>query len=360
MSAGAVQPVGERVRAVRRARSALVAAFAAAALAAGCAQQAPRPAETPTPAPSPAAVSDGTVLARDANYVVVVAQAGDTLAGLAERWLGAAWQRGAIAELNRIDEVRPGQAVAIPLGTRNVVGVRPGAAQAVTILCYHRFGPRANTLTVTPAAFEAQMAWLARHGYTVIPFARLDAFLDGREPLPPKAVLITIDDGYRATHEVAFPILRKYGFPATLFLYTDFVGAPDALTWAQMREMTASGIFDVQPHSKSHSNLAVRQADETEARYRERVRREIEAPVQAIRRELGVRTQVFAFPYGDVNDVVAAELRSRDIGMGVTVTPGGNAFYAPPLMLRRTMVFGGDDLDTFRGKLVSVVPFGKP
>ena len=238
--------------------------------------------------------------------------------------------------------------------------MRPGAAQAVTILCYHRFGPRANTLTVTPAAFEAQMGWLARNGYTVIPFSRLDAFLEGREPLPPKSVVITIDDGYRATHEVAFPILRKYGFPATLFLYTDFVGAPDALTWAQMREMIASGTFAVQPHSKSHSNLAVRQADENEARYRERVRREIEVPVEAIRRELGTRTQVFAFPYGDVNDVVAAELRSRGIEMGVTVTPGGNAFYAPPLMLRRTMIFGGDDLDAFRGKLVSAVPFGKP
>jgi peptidoglycan/xylan/chitin deacetylase (PgdA/CDA1 family) len=355
----AAEPIGERSCVVRRVRRALLAAFAAVVLAGGCAQQAPRPADAPVPTAPPAA-ADGAVLVRDASYVVVVAQTGDTLAGLAERWLGAASHRSAIAELNGIEEVRAGQAVAIPLGTRNAVGVRPGAAQAVTILCYHRFGPRANTLTVTPAAFEAQMAWLARNGYAVIPFARLEAFLDGREPLPPKSVLITIDDGYRATHEIAFPILRKYGFPATLFLYTDFVGAPDALTWAQMREMTASGLFEVQPHSKTHSNLAVRQADESEARYRERVRREIEAPVQAIRRELGVRTQVFAFPYGDVNDVVAAELRSRDIGMGVTVTPGGNAFYAPPLMLRRTMIFGGDDLETFRGKLVTAVPFGRP
>jgi peptidoglycan/xylan/chitin deacetylase (PgdA/CDA1 family) len=344
----------------RRAPLSAVIGLAVAVLAAGCAQQGPRPVDEP-PVTAPAtATSDGPVLARDRNYVVVVPQPGDTLASLAERWLGSAAHRGAIAELNHIDEVRPGQAVAIALEGRNNVGVRPGAAQAVTILCYHRFGPRANTLTVTPAAFEAQMGWLAGNGYTVIPFSRLDAFLEGREPLPPKSVVITIDDGYRATHEVAFPILRKYGFPATLFLYTDFVGAPDALTWAQMREMIASGTFAVQPHSKSHSNLAVRQADENEARYRERVRREIDVPVQAIRRELGTRTQVFAFPYGDVNDVVVAELRSRGIEMGVTVTPGGNAFYAPPLMLRRTMIFGGDDLETFRGKLVTAVPFGRP
>ena len=356
----AANAVGARLRSACRAQRSVFIGLVVAVLAAGCAPQVPRPdGESQVTVPV-TATPDGPVLARDRDYVVVVAQLGDTLAALAERWLGSASHRGAIGEFNRIDEVRPGQAVAIALRGRNNVGVRPGAVQAVTILCYHRFGPRANTLTVTPAAFEAQMGWLARNGYTVIPFSRLDAFLEGREPLPPKSVVISIDDGYRGTHEVAFPILRKYGFPATLFLYTDFVGAPDALTWTQMRDMIASGTFAVQPHSKSHSNLAVRQGDENEARYRERVRREIEVPVEAIRRELGARTQVFAFPYGDVNDVVAAELRSRGIEMGVTVTPGGNAFYAPPLMLRRTMIFGGDDLDAFRGKLVSSVPFGKP
>ena len=292
-----------------RTRRFAAAVLALAVLAAGCAQQAPRPADVP-PA-SRVTAPEAPVLARDAKHVVVVAQPGETLATLAERWLGSTSWRSAIADFNRIDEVQPGQPVAIAIADRNVVGVRPGAAQAVTILCYHRFGARANTLTVTPAAFEAQMGWLAKHGYTVIPFSRLAAFLDGREPLPSKSVVITIDDGYRATHEIAFPILRKYGFPATLFLYTDFVGAPDALTWAQMREMIASGIFDVQPHSKAHSNLAVRQADESEARYRERVRREIEAPVETIRRELGVRTEVYAFPYGDVNEVAAGELRQR-------------------------------------------------
>ena len=54
---------------------------------------------------------------------------------------------------------------------------------------------------------------------------------------------ITIDDGYRSTYEIAYPVLRKHGFPATVFLYTDFVGAADALTWPQMKEMAASGLI---------------------------------------------------------------------------------------------------------------------
>ncbi len=56
--------------------------------------------------------------------------------------------------------------------------------------------------------------------------------------------MITIDDGYRSSYEIAYPILKKFGFPATVFLYTDFVGASDAMTWAQMKEMTASGLVD--------------------------------------------------------------------------------------------------------------------
>ena len=78
-----------------------------------------------------------------------------------------------------------------------------------------------------------------------------------------------------------------------------------------------------------------------------------------IRSQLGVPSVSYAFPYGDVNDVVVGELRAKGVKMGVTVTPGGNAFYAPPYMLRRTMIFGGDDLDTFRAKLVTTVPLNK-
>ena len=339
-----------------------IARLAAAVLAAmlvGCAQTPPREAAAPAPFPflAPATVSDeeGPVLARDAEFAIVVVQPGEDLSRLAERWLGDRSRRVVIAEFNQIDEAKAGQTIAIPLKNRNPFGVHAAGAPAITILCYHRFGPRPNNLTVTPAAFEAQMAYLAAHGYTVIPIARLPAYLEGREPIPRKAIVITIDDGYRSTFDVAYPILRKHRFPATVFLYTDFVGAPDALTWPQMKEMTASGLVDLQPHSKTHSNLTVRQNGEQDSRYRERVRREVDAPVDAIRSQLGMSSIAYAFPYGDVNDVVVGELRSKGVKLGVTVTPGGNAFFAPPYMLRRTMIFGSDDMEAFRAKLVTAV-----
>jgi peptidoglycan/xylan/chitin deacetylase (PgdA/CDA1 family) len=336
----------------------LAAAVLTAVVVVGCAQAPPREATALPPFVPPPAVSDdeGPVLARDAEFAVVVVQPGEDLSRLAERWLGDRARRTVIAEFNQIDEAKAGQTLAIPLKNRNPFGVQPAGVPAITILCYHRFGARPNNLTVTPAAFEAQMAYLATNGYAVVPMARLSAYLEGREPIPRKAVVITIDDGYRSTFDVAYPILRKHRFPATVFLYTDFVGAPDALTWAQMKEMTASGLVDLQPHSKTHSNLTLRQNGEQEARYRERVRREVDAPVDMIRSQLGLASLAYAFPYGDVNDVVVGELRAKGVKLGVTVTPGGNAFFAPPYMLRRTMIFGGDDLDSFRAKLVTTVP----
>ena len=141
-----------------------------------------------------------------------------------------------------------------------------------------------------------------------------------------------------------------------MFLYSDFVGASDALTWSQMKEMADSGLIDIQPHSKTHANLALRLPDETESKYRERVRREVDAPISAIQERLGIRSIAYAYPYGDVNDTVVEQLKRQGVRLAVTVTPGGNAFFAPPQMLRRSMVFGNDNLDVFKAKLVTSMP----
>ena len=249
--------------------------------------------------------------------------------------------------------MRPGQTVVIPLKSTNPTGVYANGYLTVPILCYHRFGTRSGQLAVTPAAFEAQMDYLARNGYHVIPLADLARFIERGEPVPRKSVVLTIDDGYRSTYEVAFPILRKYGFPATVFLYSDFVGAPDALTWAQMKEMEATGLINIQPHSKTHANLAIRLAGETDAKYRDRMRTEVDVPIRQIQDRLAVPSLAFAYPYGDVNETVVDLLKREGVRVGVTVTPGGNGFYAYPFMLRRSMVFGGDSIDVFRAKLAT-------
>lgn len=316
----------------------------------GCATP-PRP-----PAAEPVAkADDGHVLARDDEYAIVVARVGDNAESLAHHYLGDARKGWWITEGNGVTEIRPGQVVVIPLVLRNRIGVHADGFQTVPVLCYHRFGSRASKLTVTPAAFAAQMDYLARNGYHVLNLTQLAAFVAGREPLPKKSVVITIDDGYRATYDIAFPVLKKYGFPATVFLYSDFVGAGDALTYAQMRELIGSGLIEIQPHSKTHSNLTLRFPDENEARYRERLRREVDAPVDIIRERLALPSHAYAYPYGDVNETVVDLLSRKGVTLGLTVTPGGNGFFAYPYMLRRSMIFGNEDLETFKAKLQTFV-----
>lgn len=320
--------------------------IAVALLAAGCA--------TPAPEPAPPAPRDhGPVLGQDKDFAIVVAQAGDDFGKLAERYIGDARKGWWIAEFNGIDEIKPGQDVVIPLRVRNAIGVYPNGFQTIPILCYHRFGPNKSSMTLTQASFEAQMDYLAKNGYRVITMAQLAGFLEGKEPMPRKTVVITIDDGYRATYQIAFPILKRHGFPATVYLYTDFVGASDALTWPQMQEMTRSGLIEIQPHSKTHSNLTVKLPGESDAKYAERMRREVEGPVGAIQDRLSAASFSYAYPYGDVNDIVADLLARQGVRLGVTVTAGGNPFFSYPYMLRRTMIFGTEDIESFKSKLAT-------
>jgi len=324
------------------------------AMLAGCATV-PPPAPPEAPATVPVPEDSGPVIGRDDDFVILAARPGDTLASLAERYLGDAGKAWWIAQFNNITTLRAGQVIVVPLRQRNPIGVAANGYQTVPILCYHRFGTRNSKLNVTPAAFEQQMDYLAKNGYTVVTLARVARFLEGKEALPAKSVAITIDDGYRSTYEIAYPVLKKFNFPATVFLYTDFVGASDAMTWTQMKDMMASGVIDIQPHSKSHANLTLRLPNESEARYKERIKREVDAPITVLKDRLAEKSFTYAYPYGDVNDYVVDLLVKDSVTQGVTVTPGGNPFYAYPYMLRRSMVFGNEDLDVFKVKLVTFV-----
>jgi peptidoglycan/xylan/chitin deacetylase (PgdA/CDA1 family) len=312
---------------------------------------APAPVHATAPAQAPAPPATGEVLARSERFVIYVPTGDESLRSIAARFLGsedAYWQ---IGDFNNLTRPEAGQALVVPLKPLNPLGVYGDRYQTVPILCYHRFGPGSGKMVLSAANFAAQLDWLTRNDYQVIRLERLIDYLEGRQPLPARSVVITIDDGYESVYRHAFPLLRKYALPATLFIYTDFIGAGDALSWAQIEEMAASGLVEVQAHSKTHRNLIDRDPGETDASYRQGLEFEARAPRDLIERHVPTRVRHYAFPYGDANEVLLQVLTQQQYRLAVTVNPGGNAFFTQPLMLRRTMIYGEHDLEDFKAKL---------
>jgi len=249
----------------------------------------------------------------------------------------------------------------VPLNTG---GVQAEHYQTVPILCYHRFaassGAKGNAgkMTVSAADFAAQLDWLARNDFHVLKLADLEAWLNGERPLPARSVVITADDGYVSFYKHAFPLLKRHGFAATLFIYTDFIGAGDAVDWREMKEMVDSGLVDVQAHSRTHRNLIDRFSGESDERYQQILEGETRGARELLERKLGNPQRHYAYPYGDANQTVLDLLARQGVALGVTVTPGGNPFFAQALMLRRTMIYGDMDLDDFKARLQISRPVG--
>ena len=128
------------------------------------------------------------------------------------------------------------------------------------------------------------------------------------------------------------------------------------MTWAQMKEMTASGLVDMQPHSKTHANLTLRQPGESDARYRERVRREVDAPVRrdprrsSARASFALRVSRTATSTTCVVELLREGRQARRDGHA-----GRQRVLRAPVHAAADMIFGGDDLDAFRAKLVTFV-----
>lgn len=291
------------------------------------------------------------VVARTDDFVLVRAAAADTFASLAKTYLNDESLGPRIAKANDVAQPSPGRILVVPLKAEKHWQVDADGYQVVPILCYHQFGPgkrTRNKMEVSQDAFESQMAFLKTNGYSVITLGQLSRYLAGEGTLPAKSVVITIDDGYRSAYDIAYPILKKYGFHATVYTYTDFIGGGLALTWAEMKEMLDSGLIAVESHSKTHTSMSLNPGEVDGPSYAERVRTEITVPEGIIESKLGNNVRDFAYPYGDMSPTVISILKDRGYRTGTTVQRGGNPAFADPLVLRRDMVYSDDSMADFQ------------
>jgi peptidoglycan/xylan/chitin deacetylase (PgdA/CDA1 family) len=245
---------------------------------------------------------------------------------------------------------------------RGAVGLASFAAPpepepALRILMYHRVNDShpGDRLTVNPRAFEGHMAFLAASGRPVIRLEDALPALRGAAPLPPKAVAITFDDGFRDNYDFAVPVLDRLKMPASFFVVTDHVGTDRCieryegccendrvLSWAEVRDMSARG-HGIGGHSRSHRELG--QLPEGD----------VAEEVAGCRREIALRTGVaprlFCYPRGSEGPGVRRQVAGAGFEGACTVSPGTNTAGIDLFGLKRTEIAGGDTVEDFGRKL---------
>jgi peptidoglycan/xylan/chitin deacetylase (PgdA/CDA1 family) len=190
----------------------------------------------------------------------------------------------------------------------------------VVIFGYHRFvnNVKRPDTEITPAAFEAQMQELKNKGIAVIPMQDFLAWRRGEKAIPPKSAIITFDDGWKSQYDVAWPIMKKFNYPFTLFIYTEGIkpghfSGGESMSWEQLAEMRDAGV-DIQGHTATHSDLRkpydkVAKKKLNPEEYEQWLNNEIAGSKQMIEQKLGVKVNCFAVPYGFHNDHI------RDVAM---------------------------------------------
>jgi len=285
------------------------------------------------------------------DFIILKTEADDSLSSLAARYLGTHEKDWVIAEFNDIDTIRPGRELIIPLRPFEWGGLKANGYNTVPILTYFRFSKnKTSELTVSETAFRDQMKYLKENGYRVITLDNLLDFLDFKAQIPKKAVLITFDDGWGSLYDIAFPILRDYGFSATLFVYTDFIGGRKALSWEQINELAKNG-FDIQCKTKTHRDLVKLNEGESFREYFKAVRNEISLSKQIIEQKLSKKCKYIAYPYGETNDFVIALVKKEGYRAAFTAKRGSNPFFVNNYMINRSVIYGGFDIKQFKDNL---------
>jgi peptidoglycan/xylan/chitin deacetylase (PgdA/CDA1 family) len=191
----------------------------------------------------------------------------------------------------------------------------------VPILLYHRFGATvADGMTITTPVFESHMKYLHDNGYTVIPLRQLVDHYRGKAPAPkPKSVVIVEDDAHKSVYSDMLPVIRKYGYPVTIFTYPSAISnAKYALTWAQLRDLKKTGLFDVQSHTYWHPNFKKERKKLTGPALDKLVTTQLLKSKTRIETELGGRVVMLAWPFGIYDDYLIA--KASEAGYVATFT----------------------------------------
>jgi len=222
--------------------------------------------------------------------------------------------------------------------------VHTGRMKAL-IIGYHCIKDKADSgLRPTKTAdFENQMRYLSR-AYHPMSLDSMAQHLQNGTALPPRAIAVTFDDGYRDNYENAYPILTKYNIPATVFLTTGFIGTgeipawdkghgtdtrPLMLSWKQVREMSDGGV-SFGSHTLTHPFLT--------RIPRKQVEQEVHLSRDVIEQQIGKRVTTFAYPSGNYDSGIRRIVEEAGYSAAVTTVAGSNSVHDDVYALKRNLI----------------------
>lgn len=187
------------------------------------------------------------------------------------------------------------------------------------VAMYHHISKspsRLGNFVVSPTQFEDDLKYIKKSGYETISAKQLIDFFEKGTDLPEKPIMITFDDGNESVHEYALPLLQKYNMKAIISVigkHTDIFSDENAIrhinyshvTWSQLKEMQESGVFEIGNHTYDmHDNPGGKRygvlikKGESDEDYRDALTKDIGGLSDQIEKEVGVKPEVFAYPFG--------------------------------------------------------------
>ncbi len=225
------------------------------------------------------------------------------------------------------------------------------STKKASVLIYHSIAYNKFHFTVSPENFKKQMEYLYKKNYNVVSLNKLIEYIKNKN-IPLKTIVLSFDDGYEDNYFNVFPILKKYNFPSTIFLATNFIkqkalnsfNTPlPMLSWRQIKEMHNSGLIDFEPHTHTHPRLTKISL--------ESAKREILESRKIIEENLNKQCKFFAYPHGEYNQEIVKFLKENNF-KGAVITKEGLISDRDDLFkLRRNYISSSTNFPQFKGRL---------
>lgn len=233
----------------------------------------------------------------------------------------------------------------------------------IPVFLHHHIAP----CNYTPENFEAELKYLKENDYKTITLKELSDFLDGKK-IYSKSIMLTFDDGYADNYVYAYPLLKKYGYNAVVFLATQYItdGKPrktmleggkipelvvkdkknldNFLRWDELKIMVSEGVFEVGSHTHTHKEF------NKNSEYKN-LKEELKISKELIKKNLGIDVISFAWPWGKFNDSYVEIAKECGYKLIFTTITGAVKQGDNPLFLKRINILPDRNFNWFKKRV---------